>query len=517
MSRSKLTVSQRLALGFGGVTCLGVLIAAVASYVLLDVNAKLASLAEDRMVKVQQLSQVKGNLSLIAALGRDILLSQDQAFETDARAIIAKTRARNTELLAELDKTILLPEGRKLLQEVNDNREAYNRMIDEALQADQRGEAEEAKLIMLGQAREKREAMFAAVDASIAMQQKLAEVYAQDAGKEAKAVFVAMAVLGVLMAALGTGVTWYLGRDLRRALGAEPDELAGVARQVAEGNLRPIAGGERAPAGSVLSALSDMQSHLAGIVAQVRSSSESIATGSAQIATGNADLSQRTEEQASKLQQTAASMEEISGTVRGNAETAQEARVLAGQAAGAATRGGEVMGHLVGTMKDISQASGKISEIIGVIDGIAFQTNILALNAAVEAARAGEQGRGFAVVAGEVRTLAQRSAEAAREIKSLIQASVEKVQQGEVQADEAGHSIQDIVQQVQRVNQMISEISHASEQQSTGISQVGDAITQLDQVTQQNAALVEESAAAAESLRVQADRLSEMVGVFRLA
>jgi methyl-accepting chemotaxis protein len=322
--------------------------------------------------------------------------------------------------------------------------------------------------------------------------------------------------LGTLMALLGAGVTWFISRNLRNALGAEPDELGAVAQRVADGDLHPITGGAQAPRGSVLAALSDMQTRLAGIVSQVRTSSESIATGSSQIAMGNADLSQRTEEQVSNLQQTAASMEEISGTVRGNAETAMEASQLAGQAATTASRGGEVMGHLVSTMKEISQASGKISEIIGVIDGIAFQTNILALNAAVEAARAGEQGRGFAVVASEVRTLAQRSANAAREIKTLIQTNVEKVQQGETQADQAGQSIGDIVDQVQRVNVMISEISHASDQQTTGIGQVGDAITQLDQVTQQNAALVEESAAAAESLRVQADKLAEMVGVFRL-
>ncbi|MBH1988396.1 MAG: MCP four helix bundle domain-containing protein, partial [Burkholderiales bacterium] len=382
-NRSKTTVATRLAQGFGGVTFLGLLIAGVAVFVMQDVSSKLDSLAKDRMVKVEKFSEFKGNLSLIAALGRDILLSQDPAFEASAQATIAKTRERNTELLGELDKLIQLPEGRRLLQVINDNRPGYNQLIQQAIDADKSGELEQAKQIMLGQAREKRQAIFDAVDESIRMQQKLAYGYAEEATQETRSTVIGMSVLGALMALIGVGVTWGIGRNLRHALGAEPDELAAVAQKVADGDLHPIDGGVRAPRGSVLAALSDMQVRLAGIVSQVRTSSESIATGSSQIAMGNADLSQRTEEQASNLQQTAASMEEISGTVRGNAETAMQASQLAGQAASTASRGGEVMGHLVGTMKEISQASGKISEIIGVIDGIAFQTNILALNAAV--------------------------------------------------------------------------------------------------------------------------------------
>jgi methyl-accepting chemotaxis protein len=249
----------------------------------------------------------------------------------------------------------------------------------------------------------------------------------------------------------------------------------------------------------------------------VRNSADSIATGSSQIAVGNADLSQRTEEQASNLQQTAASMEQLTATVKQNADTARAATQIANGATTAASAGGRVVGQVVATMEAISQSSRKVADIIGVIDGIAFQTNILALNAAVEAARAGEQGRGFAVVAGEVRSLAQRSSEAAREIKALIGASVEKVESGTHLVDEAGRSMADIVTQVGRVNDLIGEISAASLEQSTGIGQIGDAVTQLDQVTQQNAALVEESAAAAESLKVQAGQLARVVSVFRLA
>jgi methyl-accepting chemotaxis protein len=268
--------------------------------------------------------------------------------------------------------------------------------------------------------------------------------------------------------------------------------------------------------GRLMKSLQTMTSSLTTIVSQVRASSESIATGSAQIATGNTDLSQRTETQASSLQQTAASMEELSGTVKNSAASARQANQLAVAASAAATHGGELVDVVVGTMGEISTASRKISEIIGVIDGIAFQTNILALNAAVEAARAGEQGRGFAVVATEVRTLAQRSAAAAREIKVLIGASVDRVEAGTRQADEAGKGMGGIVAQVKRVSDLIGEISSAAVEQSTGIAQVGDAVTDLDKMTQQNAALVEESAAAAESLRQQAEKLVEAVSRFKL-
>jgi methyl-accepting chemotaxis protein len=266
----------------------------------------------------------------------------------------------------------------------------------------------------------------------------------------------------------------------------------------------------------LLQALQGMNDSLSGIVQGVRSSADSIATGSDEIATGNLDLSQRTEQQAANLQKTAASMEQLAATVRQNAESARQADQVAGQASQAAARGGEVVGRVVGTMQEIAASSRRIADIIGVIDGIAFQTNILALNAAVEAARAGESGRGFAVVAGEVRNLAGRSAEAAREIKSLIGQSVETVESGSRQAQEAGSSMDEIVTQVQRVTALIGEISVASNEQTQGIGQVTGAVQELDQVTQANAALVEEAAAAADSLRGQSAQLVETVSGFRL-
>ncbi|WOI44657.1 methyl-accepting chemotaxis protein [Acidovorax sp. BLS4] len=290
-----------------------------------------------------------------------------------------------------------------------------------------------------------------------------------------------------------------------------------VATAVARGDLTSTfeIHGKDEPA-ELLQALQHMNNQLVDMVGQVRHGSENIATGAAEIAMGNADLSQRTEQQASSLEETAASMEELSSTVKTNSDSAREATQLAARATQAAEQGGAIVGRVVGTMQEIAASSGKISDIIGVIDSIAFQTNILALNAAVEAARAGEQGRGFAVVASEVRTLAQRSAQAAKEIKTLITDSVGKVSNGSQLADDAGQRMDGIVAQVRQVSALISEIANASAEQSSGIGQVGEAVNHLDQVTQQNAALVEQSAAAAASLRSQSEQLSELVAVFQL-
>ncbi|HOB95180.1 MAG TPA: methyl-accepting chemotaxis protein [Aquabacterium sp.] len=331
-----------------------------------------------------------------------------------------------------------------------------------------------------------------------------------DAQRSTSLVVAVMAVVvlagGVLAWTMATGIA----RPLRQAISA--------AQAITAGDLtHPIDTTGRDEAADMLRALQAMQQSLSRLVGQVRAGVESVSTASGEIAAGNADLSQRTEQQASSLQQTAASMEQLSGTVRSSTDTAQEANRMASSASTAAQRGGEVVSQVVTTMQDISASSKKIADIIGVIDGIAFQTNILALNAAVEAARAGEQGRGFAVVASEVRSLAQRSAEAAKEIKVLIGASVDRVESGARQVQEAGDAMSEIVAQVQRVSQMIGALSDASAEQSAGIGQIGQAVTQLDQVTQQNAALVEQSAAAAESLRDQAVRLTEVVGSFRVA
>jgi methyl-accepting chemotaxis protein len=319
------------------------------------------------------------------------------------------------------------------------------------------------------------------------------------------------------MAALLLGLGRWAWRGVWSAVGGEPAQAAALANAVAAGDLTikvDVAAGD---GHSIMAAMARMSERLTQVVSVVRSSSDSIATGSQQIAQGNADLSQRTGEQASHLQQTAASMEQLTAALRSSADTARNAAELAAAASAAATEGGTVVREVVTTMEQIAQSSEKIGQIVGVIDGIAFQTNILALNAAVEAARAGEQGRGFAVVAGEVRALAQRSAEAAREIKGLIGASVERVENGAQLVQGAGRHMEQIVERVQSMAGLMARMGQSSSEQSSGVEQVNSAVARLDQATQRNASLVEESAAAAESLNAQARRLVAAVGVFRLA
>ena len=323
-------------------------------------------------------------------------------------------------------------------------------------------------------------------------------------------------VLALMALVAASAIVFWLVRHIMKQLGGEPVYAVEIARAISGGDFSRSVTVEKGDTTSLLFSINAMRENLTGTIGDIRHATETIAVASREIASGNADLSSRTESQASSLEETASSMEELTSTVKQNAENARQANQLVVSTADVAVRGGRVVGQVVDTMASIKESSRKIADIIGVIDGIAFQTNILALNAAVEAARAGEQGRGFAVVASEVRNLAQRSAGAAKEIKALIEDSVGKVDAGGKLVDEAGKTMDEIVTSVKRVTDIMSEIAAASQEQSSGIEQVNQAITQMDDVTQQNAALVEEAAAAAESLQDQAAKLVEAVSVFKL-
>ncbi|GAB3192834.1 methyl-accepting chemotaxis protein [Hydrogenophaga aquatica] len=421
--------------------------------------------------------------------------------------------------LARAETTFQTPQGKALIADTIKAVQAYEAGLKETaakVQAedlmDNRASAEHLLKTVRPVADKADELMTQMVERKSSNAQRLSEetdaIYAN-----IRVLLMALTAGGVLV---GIAIGVLLTRRLTRQLGGEPADVAQVASAIAAGDLTSHIDTSRARQGSVVHAMSQMQDSLRQVVGTVRSSSDSIATGAGQIATGNADLSQRTEEQASNLEETAASMEELSSTVRTNSDTAQQAAQLAQSASGVAVKGGEVVDQVVSMMEQINESSRKIADIIGVIDGIAFQTNILALNAAVEAARAGEQGRGFAVVASEVRSLASRSAEAAKEIKALITDSVQQVETGTQLVDAAGSTMEEIVTQVKRVADLIAEINAASQEQTSGIDQINNAVMQLDQVTQQNAALVEQSAAAADSLNQQARQLVHAVAVFKL-
>jgi methyl-accepting chemotaxis protein len=511
-----LTVAKRLALGFGATVVLGVGVAGYAAITMHSLSASVEELSSDRMVKVAQFSTVKDNMQAIGRYARNIILSEDPTFVEGEQKKIAELRAANSELLGKLDKSVTLPSGREFLKSITENRGAYNAAMDRAIELGGRGEAAAAVAYLLGEVRTLQNIVFKAVDDSTNLQQELAKALAAQSRATASFSVLLMSALALLMAIIGTTVGWLLTRNLSMALGAEPGELSNAVSRVADGDLSESLTVKPGDNTSVMANVARMQASLISVVSTVRSNSDSVATASAQISQGNSDLSARTEQQASALEETSASMEEMGSTASQNADNARQANQLAASASGVAVQGGDVVNQVVQTMKDINDSSKKIIDIIGVIDGIAFQTNILALNAAVEAARAGEQGRGFAVVAGEVRNLAQRSAEAAKEIKGLISSSVERVEQGTALVDQAGATMQEIVQSIQRVTDIMGEISSASQEQNAGVNQVAEAVSSMDQTTQQNAALVEESAAAAASLQTQAQQLVQAVSVFRL-
>jgi methyl-accepting chemotaxis protein-1 (serine sensor receptor) len=514
---NNLKVSTRLMMLIGVLSALLVAIGGLGLFGIGESNDELKSVFEDRTVPAAQLGRINA-LVLRNRLAVNIALvtPTPEVIEERSAQIAANALAIDKEWAAYL-ATTLTPDEAKLAAAFAADRQRFVRdALQPTVAALRSNDIAEATRLAAGQVRSLSLPMETGIAALVQLQIDEAQsLYNVASARYAtiRAISIAAIVGGLLFAGL-FGVV--LVRSIGRQLGGEPGEAADLARSVAAGDLSLTIALKQGDSTSMMAQLKAMQASLAKVVSGVRQNSESVATASAQIAQGNMDLSQRTEEQAAALEETAASMEQLSSTVKQNADNARQANQLALSASSVAIKGGEVVGQVVTTMKAINDSSKKIADIIGVIDGIAFQTNILALNAAVEAARAGEQGRGFAVVASEVRNLAGRSAEAAKEIKRLIGASVERVEQGTALVDQAGVTMAEVVGSIQRVTDIMSEISAASAEQSAGVSQVGNAVNQMDLVTQQNAALVEESAAAAESLKDQALQLVETVAVFKL-
>jgi methyl-accepting chemotaxis protein len=520
MMFERMTVRARLAAGFGALLAVLVVVTAIAVVKVQTIKTALQANSAEHALIQRYAINFRGSAHDRAIAVRDVALSatpDDRSRELATIERLAKFYADSAQPLEALLQTSPdAAELKPLYGAIKDIEALSLAATKDVIALVGSGDAEGAKAVLWRDAKPRYEQWLAAINKLIDFEEGRLQAKNRTALEQAEGFLAVM--LAMLAAALvgGAALAWVIGRSVLVQLGAEPLALGDVARRVAQGDLGPVAGADAAPAGSVLASLGAMQRSLADVVGRVRQASDAIATGSVEIANGSADLSGRTEQQAGSLQQTAASMEQMSASVKNNADAAGQATRLAGGATDAATRGGQVVEQVVSTMDDIAQSSRRIADIIGTIDGIAFQTNILALNAAVEAARAGEQGRGFAVVAGEVRSLAQRSAEAAREIKGLIGASVEKVDAGSRLVRDAGSAMTDIVAQVRSVSSLIAEISTASLEQASGIGQVSNAVAGLDQTTQQNAALVEQSTAAAEVLKAQAAQLAEAVRTFRL-
>ena len=513
----QMKVGTRLALGFALVLAMlaAVIVLGISKLGALNEGTRL--MATDAYPKVVLAQSLADRINRTARTVRDVLLVNDAEANKKNFTALATARKESEEMFGKLGTLIKSEKGVQNLQIYKAAYVDYLAAMDEVLKLHAGGDRDAAAAYLMGPARKLQSAVFIASNEVIEHQGGTMQT-TYDAAEETYAVGRnAMLVLGALALLAGIAGATMITRRLLKQLGGEPAYAAEVASQIAAGNLAAEIHTHARDRSSLLFAMKTMRDSLAGIVSQVRSSTETIATASAQINAGNQDLSSRTEQQASSLEETASSMEELTSTVRQNADNARQANGLSAAASNVAVRGGDVVAQVVETMGAINESSRKVVDIIGVIDSIAFQTNILALNAAVEAARAGEQGRGFAVVASEVRNLAQRSAGAAKEIKELIGASVERVDAGSALVAQAGSTMQEVVESVRRVSDVVSEISAATAEQSQGIEQVNGAIAQMDEVTQQNSALVEEAAAAAESMQDQAARLAELVAVFRLA
>ena len=510
---ANIKIGKRLGIGFMLILAMTVVIATVGIWRLNEVATSTRAMMAEPLTKERLITDWYGlNFASIRRTAA-IVKSSDPALGPYFKEDSAASVKRAAELLKQIEPLISGEQEKALFAKILEQRKLYSASRDGAVKAKADGDVEGAAKILDGSFTPAAKVYQDLLQELVTLQRVSIDATAKQI--DASAVQDTRIIRSLTLFAVGFGIlcSWLLTTGITRPL----RQALALAETVAAGDLtHSVATTAKDEMGALLTALGNMNNNLVGIVSQVRSGTDSIATASSEIAAGNLDLSSRTEQQAGSLEETASSMEELTGTVKQNADNARQANQLAITAAGIASRGGSVVAEVVATMGSINASSRKIVDIISVIDGIAFQTNILALNAAVEAARAGEQGRGFAVVAGEVRNLAQRSASAAREIKGLIDDSVSKVDIGAKLVDQAGATMDEVVASVRRVTDIIGEISSASTEQTHGIEQVNQAIAQMDHVTQQNAALVEEAAAAAGSLQDQAHGLAQVVSVFKL-
>ena len=511
---ANLKIGVRLAMGFAALIALLIMLAVIGVTKISAIRADTEVILHDRFVKVQLAQTVENEVNKQLRALRTALIVSDPALVEKELAKLEASLPLVSSAIEKLKASVHSERGKATLKELVDSRARFKDKEQQLVASVKAGRIEEARTQLVSDILPLQTAYLTAIEEFAKSQTDSMEDFGKEAAELASGAKLLMEVLSLIAVLLATVIAYLLTRSITQPIA----EAVRIAQTVAAGDLTSsIEVRSRDETGQLLTALGSMNENLVRIVNQVRLSSDSIVTGSNEIATGGADLSHRTEEQAASLEETASAMEELTTTVQRSADSARSAAALAASASVVAAKGGTVVAEVVSTMREISASSRRIADITGVIDGIAFQTNILALNAAVEAARAGEQGRGFAVVAGEVRTLAQRAATASKEIKVLIGESVGRVEAGSRLVEGAGGTMDEIVQQVQQVAQLIAEIGTATEQQSLGLGEVSKAVSQLDQVTQQNAALVEESAAAAGSLNHQAQRLTELVGEFKLS